>query len=337
MQEVFIIAEIGQAHDGSLGILHSYIDAVAKTGVSAVKFQTHIAEAESSSLESFRINFSYEDATRQDYWRRMEFSSEQWSGIKDHCDDVGLEFMSTPTCIAAVDLLTRIGVRRFKVGSGDTDNRLLLKRLGAADRQIILSSGLSTLNDLDETVKFVAEFCSDIVVMQCTSDYPVEPGRLGINLIPDFIKRYAPYPVGLSDHSGSIFPSVAAVALGAKFIETHVVFDRRMFGPDSSSSIEIDELQKMIEGVRMVEKSLHSGFDKSTSEGHIRMRGLFGKTLCINKSMRKGDVIKFSDLESKKPAGQGIPARDFDKVVSRRLARDIEQWEFIQVRDLSDY
>ncbi len=333
MQAAFIIAEIGQAHDGSLGILHSYIDAVAKTGVSAVKFQTHIAEAESSLLESFRVKFSYEDASRQDYWRRMEFSPEQWAGIKDHCDDVGLEFMSTPTCVAAADLLTRVGVRRFKVGSGDTDNRLLLKRLGFADRQIILSSGMSTLIELDEAVKFVADFCNDIVVMQCTSEYPVGPERLGINLIPEFLERYAPYSVGLSDHSGSIFPSVAAVALGAKFIETHVVFDRRMFGPDSSSSIEIDDLQKMVEGIRMVEKSLHSGFDKSPSEDNIRVRELFGKTLCINKSMRKGDEIRFSDLDSKKPAGQGVPARDFGKVVGGRLTRDIEQWEFIRVSD----
>lgn len=118
-QDVFIIAEIGQAHDGSLGILHSYIDTVAKTGVDAIKFQTHIAEAESSEFEPFRVKFSKQDATRYDYWKRMEFTKEQWVEIKEHCEDAGLEFMSSPFSIAAVKLLDSIGMRRFKIGSGE--------------------------------------------------------------------------------------------------------------------------------------------------------------------------------------------------------------------------
>ena len=104
----YLIVEIGQAHDGSLGTLHSYIDAISKTRVDAVKFQTHIADAESSPQESFRVNFSYEDKTRFDYWKRMEFTFEQWLEIKKHCDEVGLEFISSPFSVAAVDLLENI-------------------------------------------------------------------------------------------------------------------------------------------------------------------------------------------------------------------------------------
>lgn len=104
---MFLIAEIGQAHEGSLGIAHSYIDALATTGVNAVKFQTHIAHAESSEFEPFRVKFSYEDDTRYDYWKRMEFSAEQWAGLKQHCDDKGLEFISSPFSNAAVDLLEK--------------------------------------------------------------------------------------------------------------------------------------------------------------------------------------------------------------------------------------
>ena len=119
---MLIIAEIAQAHDGSLGMAHAYIDAVAKTGCNAIKFQTHIADAESSIHEPFRVKFSKQDATRMDYWKRMEFSLAQWKEIKAHCDALGLEFMSSPFSNAAVDLLEVVGVKRYKIGSGEVNN-----------------------------------------------------------------------------------------------------------------------------------------------------------------------------------------------------------------------
>jgi N,N'-diacetyllegionaminate synthase len=125
---IFIIAEIGQAHDGSLGILHSFIDALKNTGIDAVKFQTHIAKAESSIYEPFRVEFSYEDKTRFDYWKRMEFSLDEWKEIKKHCDDVGLEFMSSPFSNLAVDYLEEIGIKKYKIGSGEVSNFLMLEK-----------------------------------------------------------------------------------------------------------------------------------------------------------------------------------------------------------------
>ena len=124
-----IIEEIGQAHEGSLGIAHSYIDSMAEAGVSAIKFQTHIADAESSEFEPFRVKFSYEDKTRFEYWKRMEFSEDQWVGIKSHCDDAGIEFLSSPFSLAAIDMLERVGVKRYKVGSGEANNHLMLEYL----------------------------------------------------------------------------------------------------------------------------------------------------------------------------------------------------------------
>ena len=128
-KNLFIIAEIAQAHDGSLGLLHSYIDALAETGVDAVKFQTHIAAAESSEFEQFRVPFSYVDKTRFDYWKRMEFTAEQWGGIKQHCENRGVEFISSPFSIAAVELLEKLNVKRYKIGSGEVSNTLLLDRI----------------------------------------------------------------------------------------------------------------------------------------------------------------------------------------------------------------
>ena len=142
MNKVIIIADIGQAHEGSVGMAHSYIDALADTGVDIVKFQTHIAEAESSLEEPFRVNFSYEDETRYDYWKRMEFTLEQWNGLKKHCDDVDLEFMSTPSCLSAVDLLEKVGVKRYKIGSGDLTNKLLLKKIAQTGKPTFISSGI---------------------------------------------------------------------------------------------------------------------------------------------------------------------------------------------------
>ena len=163
----YIIVEIGQAHDGSLGILHSYIDALSKTGIDAIKFQTHIADAESSPQEPFRVNFSYEDKTRFDYWKRMEFTFEQWLEIKKHCDEVGLEFISSPFSIAAVDLLEKINVKKYKIGSGEVTNYLMLDKIAKTGKDIILSSGMSSFNELDDVFKFLSAYNKKISVLQC--------------------------------------------------------------------------------------------------------------------------------------------------------------------------
>ena len=188
--KVFIVAEIAQAHDGSLGLLHSYIDAIAKTGVNAIKFQTHIAEAESSIREPFRVNFSYEDKTRFDYWKRMEFTLDQWKEIKVHCDEVGLEFMSSPFSNAAVDLLEKVGVQRYKVGSGEVNNFLLLEKIASTKKPVIISSGMSSYEELDNTVEFLNERKVDYSILQCTTSYPTKPDQFGLNVIGELKRRY---------------------------------------------------------------------------------------------------------------------------------------------------
>src|SRR6056297_2390453 len=152
---MFIIAEVGQAHEGSLGIAHSYIDALANTGVHAVKFQTHIADAESSIYEPFRKKFSYEDEKRIDYWRRMEFTPKQWKELKEHCEEKNLEFISSPFSNAAVDLLEDLNVSRYKIGSGEVTNLLILEKIARTGKPIILSSGMSSFDELDRVFDFL--------------------------------------------------------------------------------------------------------------------------------------------------------------------------------------
>lgn len=330
----FLIAEIGQAHDGSLGILHSYIDAIAETGVDAIKFQTHIAEAESSLKEPFRINFSYEDATRFDYWKRMSFTEVQWVEIKNHCEEKGLVFLSSPFSQAAVDLLERIGTTQYKIGSGEVNNFLMLEKIARTDKPIILSSGMSSFAELDESVAFIQKFGNELTVMQCTTSYPTPPEKVGLNVIQELKNRYPDVKIGLSEHTGKIYTGLAAVALGAEVLEFHAVFDRRMFGPDASSSLTIDEIKELATGVRFLEKSLAHKIDKSDNSAFSDLKKIFEKTLALNKDLPKGHTIQFDDLEAKKPAKQGVSAADFKAVIGKKLARNKSKYDFLKAEDL---
>lgn len=333
MKNTFMIAEVGQAHDGSLGILHSYIDALAKTGVDAVKFQTHIAEAESSEYDDFRINFSYEDRTRFDYWKRMEFTFDQWAEIKNHCLDVGLEFISSPFSNMAVDLLKKLDLDKYKIGSGEVTNLLMLEKIAKTGKDILLSSGLSNITELDQAIEFLKQFNCKISIMQCTTKYPTQPEEVGLNVISELKDRYN-IPVGLSDHSGTIYPSLAAVSLGVDLLEFHVTFDKNMFGPDSSSSLTIGEIKQLVEGVRFIDKSIGNQVNKQNNVEFKHLKNIFEKSLVVNRKMKKGDKITFDDLDAIKPSGYGISPSEFKNIIGRVLNKEIKKWGFINYKDI---
>ncbi|MDB4794821.1 N-acetylneuraminate synthase family protein [bacterium] len=328
-----IIAEIAQAHDGSIGLLHSYVDAVANTGVDIIKFQTHIAEAESSAFEPFRVDFSYEDSSRFDYWKRVSLDKSQWAELKQHSEEVGLEFMSSPFSCAAVDLLEELGVKRYKIGSGEVTNHLMLEKIANTGKNVILSSGLSDFNELDAAVAIFMKQDVELTILQCTTKYPTEADDIGLHEICELRQRYQ-IPVGLSDHSGKIWPSIAAAALGADVIEVHAVFDQRMFGPDSTSSLQMDELTMMTEGVRFIERAMSAAPYKKNDKDIQSLKAIFEKSLAVNVEKRKGDIIELADLEAKKPTGRGISASHFRDVVGKALKRDIKRWDFIGENDI---
>lgn len=329
----YLIAEIGQAHEGSLGILHSYIDAVAQTGVDAIKFQMHIAEAESSIHEPFRIKFSLEDETRYDYWERMGFTLDQWKEIKAHCDEVGLDFICSPFSNLAVDWLEDIGVKYYKIGSGEVSNWLMLDKIAKTGKPIILSSGMSSYQELDETVAFLRSRNVDFSLLQCTTSYPTQPEQYGLNVIIELKELYN-VRVGFSDHSAKVAANIAAVALGAEILEFHVVFDRKMFGPDSKSSLTIDEVTELVKSVKDITTALDHPVDKNTNDQFSSLKAIFEKSLAVNKSLKKGHQIRFEDLEAKKPKGFGINAQDFEKVIGKSLKKDLQKWDFLNFEDL---
>ncbi len=333
MQSIDVIAEIGQAHDGSVGLLHSLIDAIAATGVDAIKFQMHIADAESCAHDEFRVPFSRVDATRMDYWRRMELSQEQWGEVKAHCESLDCEFLCTPFSIEAVERLELLGVRRYKVGSGDLSNPLLLDAIGSTGKSVIVSSGMSSFEELDTAVERLKKHGVSIAIMQCTSEYPVPAERWGLNVLTEMGVRYG-LPYGLSDHSGTIYPALAAAALGAALIEVHATFDRQMFGPDTTSSLTISELASMVQGVRDIRASLNSPVDKSDTEDLARMRRLFGRSLTVRRDMSVGEVIAVEDLECTKPAGLGVSPFVYESVIGRRIVRPLQRGNFVNEEDM---
>ncbi len=329
----YIIAEIGQAHDGSLGMIHSYIDALSLTGINAIKFQMHIPEAESSQFEPFRVKFSYEDATRYDYWKRMSFTLDQWKEIKQHCDLVNLEFLCSPFSNLAVDWLEEIGVKRYKIGSGEVTNFLILEKIAKTKKPIILSSGMSSYSELDKTVAFLKELKVSYAILQCTTSYPTLPEHFGLNVIQELKERYQ-VVVGFSDHSATIETCIAATTLGAEILEFHVVFDRRQFGPDTKSSLTIDETKKLVVAVNAIKKALDNPIDKNNNDSFKALKQIFEKSLAINKTLSKGHIITFEDLEAKKPKGYGIDASQFNTVIGKKLIFDKNQWDFLNEDDL---
>jgi N,N'-diacetyllegionaminate synthase len=330
--KVFVVAEVAQAHDGSLGILHSFIDACAGAKVDAVKFQIHEAEAESSAQEPFRTRFSYVDATRFDYWKRMGFAESEWAGVKDHCDKAGVEFLATPFSNIAVDLLERLGVNRYKIGSGDVTNALMVERIARTGKEAILSTGLSTLDEVKHAVERLRK--GGATVLQCTTRYPTEPEDVGLAAVPE-LKHLLNCPTGLSDHSGTIYPGIAAVALGASVVEAHITFDRRMFGPDAKASLTVDEFADLVTGIRFMERARGGSAKKILTPDLDNLRATFGRSIAVNSDLPAGHVLAIEDLEGKKPAGEGLSAGAFQSVIGRRLARAMAKWDFLRESDLA--
>lgn len=318
-----IVGEIAQAHDGSLGMAHAFIDALANAGADAIKFQTHIAAAESTPSEPWRVKFSAQDATRYDYWKRMEFTEDQWQGLKHHADDRNLLFLSSPFSIEAVELLERVGVVAWKIASGEVNSALMLERMAQTGLPILLSTGMSPLSEIDIAVQKVKERGVPLVVMQCTTAYPCPPEEIGLNMIPFFRERYA-CAVGLSDHSGTIYPGLAAATLDIQVLEIHIAFSREMFGPDVPASVTTAELGQLVEGIRFIEKMKANPVDKDELATEMApLRDAFTKSVVARMDLPAGTVLQAEHLAVKKP-GTGIPSERLPSLVGQRLSRNVK-------------
>lgn len=328
-----VIAEVAQAHDGSLGMAHSFIEAVANAEADAIKFQTHIAAAESTPDEPWRVQFSLQDATRYDYWKRMEFTIEQWHGLAQHARERGLLFLSSPFSVEAVELLSCVGVDAWKIASGEVSNLPMFDRMAETKLPLLISSGMSSLAEVDSAVAWAGVRGLPFAVLQCTTAYPCPPEKVGLNMIPIFRERYG-CAVGLSDHSGTVYPGLAAATLGIEVLEVHVTLSREMFGPDVPASVTTTELRQLVEGVRFIECIRANPVDKdAVAKEMAPLRAMFTKSVIARVDLEEGTLLQEEHLAVRKP-GTGIPASSLKELVGSRLLRDLSAGKMLREDDL---
>jgi N,N'-diacetyllegionaminate synthase len=242
---VEIIAEVGLAHDGSLSQAHAYVDACAKAGVDTVKFQCHLEDP----CTEWRVEpYSSQDFDRQAYWARTDFTKRQWIELAGHCELAHVEFMCSPFSRRAVMRLDEM-VKRWKVPSGRIADMALLEAIGKTGKPVLLSTGMATDAEIVAASGYLFETKCGYGFLRCTTLYPCPPEKIGL------VGGWQNY-VGLSDHSGTIYPGLAAAALGCKVLEVHVCWSKEQGGFDTAASLDMGQLRQLVEGVRFVEKAM---------------------------------------------------------------------------------
>lgn len=321
-KKTYIIAEIGNTHEGSLGLAKCMIKAAADCGVDCVKFQTHIFDAE--SLPSAPNPPYFKDETRKEYFDRTAFTINEWKELKRYCEeDCGKDFISSPFSLEAVDLLDEVGIPSFKIPSGEVTNIPLLEHVAQKGKQVILSSGMNTWDELDEAVATLKNNgCTDLIILQCTSEYPCPPEKAGLNIMQEMADRYN-VPVGFSDHTlGSAVP-ITAVAMGACLVEKHFTLSKLAYGSDAKNSTEPNEFKQLVEDIRMAELAMNTKREKNLDDGLKNMKTIFEKSIVAASDIAAGTTITKEHLAYKKP-GDGIPAREYKSFIGKKLKQSVQ-------------
>jgi N,N'-diacetyllegionaminate synthase len=313
-----IIAESGSVHDGSFGNACALIDMAASAGAHVVKFQTHIASAE--TLRDAPMPSFFRGEPRFEYFERTGFSPQQWRQLNQRCRDRAVLFLSSPFSEAAVDLLESVGVDIYKVPSGEVSNVFLLERLAATGKAVILSSGMSNWVELERAVEILRR-SSRLIVLQCSSSYPCPPDRVGLNVLAEMRRRWD-VEIGLSDHTLGCAAAFAAAALGANVIEKHVTFSKLMYGSDARHSMEPQEFRIFCDGLKEVWSIMDRPVDKDDLMPYADMKHVFEKSLVSSRELSAGHTLRREDIAAKKP-GSGIPVAEYPKFIGRQLVRTV--------------
>ena len=328
-ENVFIIAEVGSVHDGSFGNAIKLIEAAANCGADAIKFQTHIPEAETTRDAPSPGYFTAED--RFSYFRRTGFTLDQWKALKMHCNTVGIMFLSSPFSNQAVDLLSELEMEVYKIPSGEVTNIPMLKKIAALDKPVFLSSGMSNWAEIDAAMAALEAVKSKLHLLQCSSMYPCKDEFVGLNVMLEMKQRYA-VQVGFSDHTTDSYAILAAVSLGATVVEKHFTFSKLMYGSDAQHSMEPKEFSKLVDDIRGIERIMKSPVNKDNIHSYENMKNIFEKSLVASRSLTRGETLLTTDIDIKKP-GTGIPAADFDRYVGRILANTVEEDQLFSESD----
>ncbi len=334
IKKVQIIAECGLSHRGSLKKAKRFIKLVKENGADVVKFQTHIAEAESTYDEKFRVNMSKRYKNRFDYWKKTSFSKSEWKELILYAKKQKISFLSSVFSIEAVNLLHSLGQRVFKIGSGEFFSKEILNRIIELNGSMIISTGMSTNIEIINLIKYLKIKKAKFAIMQCTSSYPCDFSNVNLHMIDHFKKKYKCL-IGYSDHTGNIIAPIIALTKKISFLECHVKDKKNFDNPDYSSSISYKELNFLSE----FKKKFYESEKKSKIKDKdkvakllYRNRILFRKSLSLKKNKKSGEIIRMSDLALKKP-GNGLKLNDVNKILGKKLRKNKSYLRLIKISD----
>ena len=332
--KTFIIAEAGVNHNGSLKLAKKLVDVAVSAGADAVKFQTFKAEA---VVSRFAPKAEYQKQTTDanesqlEMIKKLELSYEDFEELFRYCKNRGIIFMSTPFDIESARFLKDLGVEIFKIPSGEITNYLLLKEIGSYGKEIILSTGMADLGEIEDALEVLTTAGTPkekITVLHCNTEYPTPYEDVNLRAMLT-IKEAFKVKVGYSDHTLGIEIPVAAVALGACVIEKHFTLDKNLPGPDHRASLEPEELKAMVRAIRNVEKALGSGI-KKPSPSELKNLPIARKSIVARRAIKKGEIFTEENLTVKRP-GTGISPMRWNEVLGRKAPRDFKQDEMIEI------
>jgi N,N'-diacetyllegionaminate synthase len=330
MPRVFVIAEAGVNHNGSLELAFKLVDAAKAAGADAVKFQTFRAErlaTRSAHKAAYQERTTAAAESQFEMLQRLELDAEAHRRIIEHCRKRKIQFLSSPFDAESADLLEKMDLPLYKVPSGEITNVLLLEHIAKKKRPIILSTGMSTLGEVEEAVRVLqGAGANQLTLLHCVTEYPAPYDQ--VNLRAMHTLKYAfGLPVGYSDHTPGIEVSIAAVALGAEVIEKHFTLDRSLAGPDHAASLEPGELERMVTAIRHVEVALGDGI-KTPAKCELANISVARKSVVASRPMREGHKLQRSDLDTKRP-GNGIAPNLWPTLIGRRLRTAIQKDQVI--------
>ncbi len=333
---IFIIAEAGVNHNGDLELARRLVDLAAEAGADAVKFQTFRADTlvrRDAPKADYQKETTGTAEGQYEMLRGLELSEQAHRDLAERCRARGIEFLSTPFDEDSADLLERIGVRRFKIGSGEISNLFLLRHVAAKRKPVILSTGMSTLDDVDAALRTLRDGgASDVKLLHCVSDYPTRPQDANLRVMETLRRRFG-VPVGFSDHTQGLSVPLAAAALGAEVLEKHITLDRSLPGPDHRASLDPAALRGLVQGVREVEAALGTG-EKTLTTGEASTQKVARRSLVAVSDLPAGTALERRHLAAKRP-GTGISPMELDRVVGRRLKNAVSKDSMIGWNDLA--
>jgi N-acetylneuraminate synthase len=332
-----VIAEAGVNHNGSVERALALVDAAAQAGADAVKFQTFRAErlvARGAPTAEYQAKNTGE-TDQHAMLASLELPESAYPALIERCAARGIEFMSTPFDGESARMLAARGVRRIKVGSGDLTSLAFLEEVAALGLPVILSTGMSTLEEVAEAVEvFTGAWgtaAGRLTLLHCTSNYPARAEDANLNAMRTLRERFG-LATGYSDHTEGISVALAAVALGASMLEKHLTLDHALPGPDHRASLEPAAFAQMVRGLREVEAALGSAV-KAPCASELPVRDVARRSVALRRALGRGEIIRKEDLTLLRP-GTGIAPRELPKLVGRRTARDLEAGSLMRWTDV---